>query len=327
MAGALMKAVYIDRPGGPEVVTFGERPRPQLRPSQVLVRVRAASINPRDWMVRAGTYPFKAALPPYPVILGSDISGEVVACGAGVRRFACGDEVFGMQVLRGGMGAYAEFIAINETAVAAKPPGLSHAEAAAIPCAGLTAWQALHRIGSIQAGQPIVVCGASGGVGSYAVQLAKAAGASVTATTSAGNADLVRDLGADKVVDYKNEDFTRCVRDQALVFDAVGRTPFAQARRTLAPGGRYVSTIPGARLILEIAASGALRLARLGRRPSAHLVLVRARGEDLAAIAALAAAGQVRSVIDSRFPLAEARAAQERSRTWRARGKIVLDVA
>ena len=322
-----MRAAYVERTGGPDELIIGTRPVPTPGPGQLLVRVRAASLNPRDWMVRAGSYPFRAALPPFPVTLGSDFSGEVVALGARATRFAVGDEVFGMQVLTGGFGAYAEYIAVDERVLARKPPGISHADAAAVPCAGLTAWQALHDIGRIGSGDQVVICGGSGVVGSYSVQFAKSSGALVIATTSVGNAALVRDLGADAVVDYKAEDFTAQVRGQALVFDAVGRTPFKAARRTLAPGGRYITTIPSARVLLAATATRIARIATFGRRTSAHLVLVRARGEELAAIAELMAQGRVRSHIDSRFPLAEARAAQERSRSWRARGKIILDVA
>src|SRR5262245_3184628 len=239
-----MRAVFISQYGGNEVLRYDELPRPVAKRGQVLVRVRAASVNPRDWIIREGRYVFKFALPAFPIILGSDISGEVVACGPSASRFRPGDAVFGMQPMRGGMGAYAEYVAIDEAALAAKPEAVSHAEAAAVPCAGLTAWQAVAYIGRVGPGAKVTICGASGGVGSYAVQFAKALGAHVTAVTSGANADLALSLGADAVVDYKSEDFTRMVNRQNLVFDAVGRYGFARCVQVLAPGGRYVSTIP-----------------------------------------------------------------------------------
>jgi len=224
------------------------------------------------------------------------------------------------------MGAYAEYVAIDEAALARKPPSISHVDAAAVPCAGLTAWQALVNIGGVGQGARVTVCGASGGVGSYAVQIAKARSARVTAVCSAPNADLARSLGADAVIDYKTVHFTKVAGPQDVVFDAVGRDSFRVVAPVLARGGRYITTIPGMSAALTSLATGALRLATLGRKPRAHLVLVRAKGEDLAQIATLMQQGQLKSVIDSRYPLAEARAAQERSRSWRSRGKIVLEV-
>ena len=322
-----MNGIYITKYGGSDQVLYGPLPRPEPKSGQLLVRVRAAAVNPRDWIVRDGRYVFKFALPRFPIILGSDLSGEVVRSGLSASRFRIGDEVFGMQPLTGGMGAYAEYAAIDEIALAHKPPSISHVDAAAVPCAGLTAWQALVNIGGVGHGTRVTVCGASGGVGSYAVQFAKARGARVTAVCSAPNADLARSLGADAVADYKTVHFTKVVGEQDIVFDAVGRDSFGIVAPVLAPGGRYITTIPGASSVLASLASGAIRLATLGRKPSAHLVLVRANGDDLEQISALMAQGRVKSLIDSRYPLAEARAALERSRSWRSRGKIVLEVA
>jgi len=320
-----MQAVYITRYGGSDQLVHGPLPTPEPGSGQVLVRVRAAAVNPRDWIVRDGRYVFRFALPRFPMILGSDLSGEVVERGPGASRFRTGDVVFGMQPF-GAMGAYAEYAAIDETALAAKPSSISHVDAAAIPCAGLTAWQALVNIGRVGQGTRVTVCGASGGVGSYAVQIAKALGAQVTAVCSARNADLAEILGADVVIDYKTVHFTKVVGEQDIVFDAVGRDTFRVVAPVLARGGRYITTIPGVSSAVAWLVTGALRLVTLGGRPSAHLVLVRARSDDLAQIATLMSQGRVKSLIDSRYPLAEAKAAQERSRSWRARGKIVLEV-
>jgi NADPH:quinone reductase-like Zn-dependent oxidoreductase len=322
-----MKAVYITKYGGSDQLVYGPLQRPEPKSGQVLVRVRAAAVNPRDWILRDGRYVFKFVLPRFPIILGSDLSGEIVKRGSRASRFRTGDEVFGMQPLFGGMGAYAEYVAIDETALARKPPSISHVDAAAVPCAGLTAWQALVNIGGVGQGTRVTVCGASGGVGSYAVQFAKARGARVTAVCSAPNADLAHNLGADAVADYKTVHFTKVVGEQDIVFDAVGRDSFRVVAPVLASGGRYITTIPGVSSVLASLATGALRLATFGRKPSAHLVLVRANGDDLEQIAMLMAQGRVKSLIDSRYPLAEARGALERSRSWRSRGKIVLEVA
>jgi NADPH:quinone reductase-like Zn-dependent oxidoreductase len=289
--------------------------------------VYAAAINPRDWILRDGKYIFRFTLPRFPIILGSDFSGDVIVNGRGASRFRPGDCVFGMQPLTGGMGAFAEYVAVDEGAVALKPARIGHEEAAAIPCAGLTAWQAIHRIGRVQPGMRVTVCGASGGVGSYAVQFAKALGAHVTAVTSGPNVGMAKALGADAVVDYKTEDFTRVVTQQDVIFDAVGRNQFAECRKVLEPGARFVSTIPGPKIALESLLSQAVRLMTFGQSPSAHLALVRASGSDLARIAALMEEGKVRSQIDSIFPLSEIHAALTRSRTWHAKGKIVLRVA
>jgi NADPH:quinone reductase-like Zn-dependent oxidoreductase len=317
-----MKAIYITQYGDSSTLIYGERERPHPKRGQLLVRVRAAGVNPRDWIVREGKYVFQRALPRFPIILGSDISGEVVEVGPGTSRYA----VFGMQPLLGGMGGYAEFIAIAEDALARKPASVSHVAAAAVPCAGLTAWQAVHGLGRLQAGQRVTICGAGGGVGTYALQFAKAQGAVVTAVCGAASFDLAKSLGADHLVDYKQRHYTTAVEPQDLVFDAVGRDTFARAQRVLKPGGRYVSTIPSLPAAVQSLRSGLLRAFSFGRRPSAHLVLVRPCAAHLEAIARLMEQSRVRSVIDSVFPLEDAGLAQAKSRTWHAKGKIVLEV-
>ena len=321
-----LRAIFINRYGGTEVLEDGEQPRPVPRAGQVLIEVHAASVNPRDWLLREGRYVFRWLMPGFPLILGSDVSGVVVESGPGATRFRRGDAVFGMQTPLGRMGGYAEYVAVAERALAAKPANVSHEEAAAAPCAALTAYGALSRIGRTTAGSQVVIIGASGGVGTYATQLAKVMGATVTAVTSAGNASLVRSLGADRVIDYKTERFQTLVRSQDLVFDTIGRESLRTCASVLAPRGRYVTTIPSAATLARASASALFRLLRGGNARSAHTVLVRADGEDLARIAAWMAEGKVRSVIDSVYPLSEARAAHERSRTWRSRGKLVLRV-
>lgn len=322
-----MRAVFIERFGGPEVLRFGDQPTPTPRADQVLVAVHAASVNPRDWLLREGRYVFRHLMPGFPLILGSDVSGVVVARGRRAARFAVGDAVFGLQPPFGRMGGYAEYVAIPERALAAKPAALTHEEAAAVPCAGLTAYDALVGLGGVGPGARVLVIGASGGVGSYAVQVAAALGATVTAVTSTANVAFARSLGAHAVVDYRTERAADLVRDQDLVFDTIGRERPASWRAMLAPGGRHVTTIPGAATFARAGTTAVARLLTAGRAARSHVVLVRARGEHLERLAAWMQEGRVRSVIDGVYPLHEARAAHERSRTWRTRGKLVLQVA
>lgn len=321
-----MKAIYIEKYGGPEVLLFGVLSRPVPKPGQVLVEVRAASVNPRDWLLREGRYIFRHLMRGFPLVLGTDVSGVVVEVGRDAKLFKPGDSVFGMQTPFGKMGGYAEYLAIAEGAVARKPEGVSHEEAAAAPCAALTAYGALVGIGRIGPRSRVLIIGASGGVGSYAVPIAKALGASVTAVTSTGNVALVQSLGADRVIDYKTDRFTSLVQDQDIVFDTIGKESLTSCRSVLAPRGRYVTTIPSGRTALQSAISCLLRLVSGGRAPSAHVVLVRARGDDLERIAALMAQGRIRSLIDTVYPLHEASAAHEKSRSWRTHGKLVLRV-
>jgi NADPH:quinone reductase-like Zn-dependent oxidoreductase len=321
-----MKAIYIERYGGPEVLQFGECPRPVPKPGQVLIEVHAASVNPRDWLLREGRYVFRHLVRGFPLVLGSDVSGVVVEVGADVKGFKPGDCVFGMQTPLGKMGGYAQYMAISERALARKPECVSHEEAAAAPCAALTAYRALVEIGRAKSGSNVLIVGASGGVGSYAVQIAKGRGATVTAVTSASNMMLVRSLGADRVIDYKTERFTDVIQGQDIVFDTIGRESLTSCRPVLAPGGRYVTTIPNIRTAMQSALSRLSRLLSGGRTPSAHVVLVQANGEQLEQIAALMEQRRLRSVIDTVYPLHDARKAHEKSRTWRTRGKLVLSV-
>lgn len=318
-----MKAVFIRRFGGPEVLEYGEQPLPVPGSGEVRVRVHAAGVNPRDWLIREGRYVFQALLPRLPLILGSDVSGTIEACGAGVTRFQPGDSVFGMQPVRSRLGTYAEAVVIRASVLAHKPLQVSHPEAAALPCAGLTAFQALTRLGHIKPGCRVLVNGASGGVGSFAVQIARILGAEVTGVTSTANLERVRSLGASRVVDYTREDFTQTLTDQDVIFDAVGRSSLHQCRGVLAPGGRYLTTVPGRGALWSVLRS-ALPRWRPRQLPSAHLVLVRADARDLERLASWMVGGELRSLIDRTYPLADVRLAHERSRSWRTQGKLVL---
>jgi NADPH:quinone reductase-like Zn-dependent oxidoreductase len=231
-----------------------------------------------------------------------------------------------MQTPLGRMGAYAQSIAIDERALARKPNNISHEEAAAVPCAGLTAYGALLRVGRVRAGSRVTIVGASGGVGTYATQIAKVLGAEVAGVCSAHNAALVQSLGADRVIDYKTERFESVLRSQDLVFDTIGRESLRKCSRALTQNGRYITTIPSATTFANALATNLWRALSLGHAQSAHTVLVSADGQALSQIASWMSTGQVRSVIDSVYPLSDVRLAHERSRTWRSQGKLVIRV-
>jgi NADPH:quinone reductase-like Zn-dependent oxidoreductase len=319
-----MKAIFFEGHGGPEVLQYGERPTPTPRADQVLVEVHAAGINPRDWRLYEGTYPFGFLAGRPPTILGSDVSGVVVDVGAKVTQFAPGDAVFGMQSNLGRMGCYAEYVAIKATCLARKPASGSHADAAALPLAALTAYQALHRLAGITAGTRVTIVGASGGVGHYAVQLARAAGAHVTAVCGSANAALVRELGAEEVVDYRAVRWPEAIREQDVVFDTVGSETLASGARSLRRGGLHITTITSLGTFAATARATVTHLVAKG--PRAAVVMVQPRGRDLDAIARLLASGDVRSVIDEIYPLAQAADALRKSRSLHTRGKLVLEV-
>src|ERR1700694_5816446 len=308
-----MKAVRIHRYGGAEVLSLDEVPRPTPGPQDLLVRVHAASINPIDWKIRAGHYRLFLRYT-LPVILGWDVSGVVEAVGASVVRFKPGDEVFARPDIKRG-GTYAEYVAIHESEAARKPRSIDHVHAAAVPLAGLTAWQGLFDKADLRAGQRALVHAAAGGVGHFAVQLAKWKGAFVAGTASGRNEALVRSLGADQVVDYTRERFEDAVAPVDVVLDTLGGDVERRSWKVLKRGGTLVS-------LLDIAAplKGALRLKR-GR-----FLLIKPSAAQLESIAGLIDAGKVKPLVENVFPLAEARRAQELSQSGRVRGKIVLKV-
>ena len=321
-----MLAVHYSCYGGPEVLQVGRHPRPVPRGKELLVRVENAAVNPLDWhFMRGSPYFMRLASGigrPLDTRLGRDFSGVVVAVGPEVTRFKVGDAVFG-----GANGAFAEYLLRSEDlAVAAKPPNVSHAEAAAAPVAALTALQALRDKGELQAGQRVLINGASGGVGSYAVQIARAMGAHVTGVSSARNAERVLALGADAVIDYKTADYTRLPERYDLIVDNVGNHSVLANRRALAPGGRMVMVAGGHGDWLGPLANP---LQALLVSPFVDeqfiLLLAQLRAADLVTIGDMMAAGTLRSEIDRHYPLQEIAAAVEYSESGRARGKIIID--
>jgi NADPH:quinone reductase-like Zn-dependent oxidoreductase len=308
-----MKAISQDVLGGPEVLREVELDSPAPGFSQVLVRVHAAGVSPTDWKHRA----YKIFLPDPPLVLGWDVSGVVEAVGFGVTLFKPGDEVFGMLPYPFGGGSHAEYVAGPARAFAPKPASIDHVQAGAIPLCALTAWQVLVDTAEISPGQRVLIHAAAGGVGHLAVQIAKDRGAHVIGTASAGHHEMLRQLGADELIDYNTTDFAAVVSDVDVVLDPISGEYALRSLRTLRPGGLHVALLPPP---AEVSAEAA----RLGVRTQTLLV-EHDRG-GMMAIADLIAAGRLRPVIAATFPLADAAKAHEMGETGHVAGKIVLIV-
>jgi NADPH:quinone reductase-like Zn-dependent oxidoreductase len=320
-----MKAIVRDIYGSPDVLRLGELPTPTVADDGVLVRVHAASANAGDRHLLRGTpLPFRLVAglikPKYKVI-GSDIAGTVESVGRNVTQFRPGDAVFG-DVSRCGFGAYAEYVAARESALALKPRNLSFEEAAAVPTAGCTALQGL-RTGKIQSGQQVLIHGASGGVGTFAVQLAKALGAEVTAVCSTKNAQTIRSLGADHVLDYTHADFATAGKKFDLILAVNGDRSIWDYRRTLTPRGRYVMTGGSNRQLREALILGPLLSTgdqKLGN------MLAKPHQTDLLALKDLIENAKLQPVVERCYPLSEVPEAIRYLETGRAAGKLVVAV-
>ncbi|MFE2462661.1 NADP-dependent oxidoreductase [Streptomyces sp. NPDC059402] len=309
-----MRAISQDVLGGPEVLKEVRLERPEPRPNEVLVRVRAAGVNPTDWKHRA-TGGFLGE-PPF--VLGWDVSGVVESVGIGVAAFRPGDEVFGMLSYPFGHGSHAEYVTAPARTFTHKPAGIDHVQSGALPLVSLTAWQALVERADVRPGQRVLVHAAAGGVGHVAVQIAKARGAHVIGTASAGKHEFLRSLGADEAVDYRETDFAEAVKDVDVVLDTIGGDTSLRSLRVLRPGGVVVSILPvGSDDFFEEAD-------RLGVR--AVRMLVDADRADMKEIARLVESGKLRAEIAGTFPLAEAARAHEQGETGRTTGKLVLVV-
>jgi NADPH:quinone reductase-like Zn-dependent oxidoreductase len=320
-----MKAIVRETYGSPDVLHLQGVPVPTVGDGDVLVRVHAASANAGDWHLLRGTpLPFRLVAglrTPKFKIVGTDIAGRVEAVGRNVTRFRPGDEVFG-ELSRCGFGAYAEFAAAPETALALKPANLSFDEAAALPTAGCTALQGLRK-GRIQGGQRVLINGASGGVGTFAVQLAKAFGTEVTAVCSTRSADVVRSIGADHVIDYTKGDFATHGQRYDLILATNGDRSIWDYRRALAPDGSYAMTGGSNRQLTESLLFGPLL--SMGRQKFGN-VLMKPNQADLLVLKDLCEAGRLRPAIDRRFALSEVPAAIGYVADGHARGKVVVIV-
>ncbi|HEY7223913.1 MAG TPA: NADP-dependent oxidoreductase [Micromonosporaceae bacterium] len=308
-----MRAISQDVLGGPEVLHEVTLERPVPGVSQVLVAVHASGLNPTDWKHRGR----RAFLPDPPFVLGWDVSGVVEAVGYGVTLFQPGDEVFGMLPYPYGHGAHAQYVVGPARAFAPKPAALSHVEAGALPLAGLTAWQALVDTAHVQPGHRVLIHGAAGGVGHLAVQIAKARGAAVIGTASAGHHAFVRGLGADEVIDYHTTDVYASVRDVDVVLDPLGGESPLRSLAMLRRGGILVSLLGGGPELVSAATDAGVRVAML---------LVEADHAGMVGLADLVSAGKLRPAIADTFPLAEAAKAHALGDTGHVAGKLVLIV-
>jgi NADPH:quinone reductase-like Zn-dependent oxidoreductase len=332
-----MKAFFVERYGGNDQLRFGNMPEPELRDRDVLVRVHAAGVNPLDSKIRNGE--FKLILPyRLPLILGNDVAGVVVGVGPKVQAFKLGDEVYA-RPRQDRIGAFAELIAMDEADVAKKPKNLTMEEAASIPLVALTAWQALVERAQLKRGQKVLIHAGSGGLGTFAIQLAKHVGATVATTTSTANVELAKSLGADIVVDYKNDDFENVLSGYDVVLNSLGKDTLEKSLSVLKPGGKLVSVSgpPDAEFAKANGSSWFLqqvmRFLSFGIRKKANrhrltysFLFMQANGQQLSKITALIEAGVIRPVIDRVFPFDAAKEALAYVEAGRSKGKVVVKV-
>ena len=311
---ATMKAVRFHTFGDPDVLVYEDAPKPESKDGEVLIQVAAAGINPVDAMVESGAME-KEVSHSLPLIPGWDVAGTIAALGPGVTGFAVGDAVFAFADIRHD-GAYAEFIALPADLVTSKPASVNFTAAASIPLAGTTAWEALAEQANLQSGQTILIHGAGGSVGAFAVQFAKAIGATVIGTATGDDVEYARSIGADTVIDYKTEKFEDIAKNVDAVLDTISGETQARSWATLRDGGILVSTLPGAEPPADAAARGVQ-----GKSFSAH-----PDGAYMKEIGRLVDAGKVKTRVGATFPLSEAKQAQEQAKSGHTQGKIVLTV-
>ena len=332
-----MKALILKRYGRTDGIEFAELAKPLLKADEMLVRVHAAGLNPVDNMIATGQFKPMIKLP-LPATMGSDLAGVVVEVGRSVTSFKIGDAVFASTFDRG-FGAFAELVAVPEAVAAHKPAKLSFVEAASLPMVALTSWQALVTHARVQRGQKVFIPAGAGGIGSFAIQLAKHLGAVVATTTSTGNVEFVRRLGADKVIDYKQQDFAAVLRDYDVVLGTLPGENLEHSMQIVTAGSRVVSLVGppdssfarerGMNMLMQwIFGLLSFKITRLARRQGASyaFMFVRADGDQLRKIAALVEAVQLRPVIDKVFPFDQAREGLAYLETGRAKGKVVLQM-
>ena len=308
MSNTTMKVIHAREYGQPEVLVLEEAQRPQPDPDQVLIRLKATGVNPMDWKVRSGAY--KQFMPlEFPWRPGLEGSGVVEAVGANVTAFKKGDEVYGIVT-----GGYAEYALAKANEIQPKPAGLTFAEAASLPIGVLTAWGAVIDTAKIEAGQRVLIHGAAGGVGAYAVQLAHWKGAHVTGTASTGNLELVKSLGAENLIDYQATPFETVVKDMEAVIDTVGGDLPERSFQVIRPGGVFVTI--AARLPEDAGKAQNIRALNAGRAPA----------ETLKQVNALIETEQLKPIVGAVFPLSEAQQAHELSQTGHGRGRIILQI-
>ena len=309
-----MKAVVIHQYGGAEVLKYEDVPQPEPKQDQLRIHVIAAGVNPVDGMIRSGMFD-KEGRRAFPVILGGDISGVVEKVGSNITKFKSGDPVFAYVSLDNS-GGYAQYAVVTEREAAPKPKSLTYVEAAAVPIVALTAWQALIDTAKLKAGQTVLIHGGSGGVGSFAIQIAKAHGAKVIATASTANQELLKQLGADVAIDYTKQNFENVAKDVDVVLDSIGKDTLARSYGVVKKGGIIVSLV---------ARPDPAELEKHGIRGEA--LSVDPNSDELSEIGKLIDEKKINVIVSQTFPLSEARKAQEQVATGHTRGKIVLKVA
>ena len=317
-----MKAVMYEKYGPPDVLEVREVDIPTIKGKEILVRVHATTVTPLDWRFRSGNNIIARSMSglvrPKENVLGQELSGVVDSVGKDVTLFKEGDEVYGATHC----GAHAEYIALPEEGVAPKPANMTYEEAAAVPISGFTALRFLRNRGGIQSGEKVLINGASGGVGTLAVQLAKYFGAEVTGVCSTTNLDMVRSLGADRVVDYTQADFTTSGQTYDMIFDAVGKNSFSNCKGSLDEEGNYLSTVATLPLLLQM-----VWTSKIGKKKAVFML---AEGsatedqEDLRFLKDVIEAGKLRSVIDRSYPLSQTAEAHRYAEQGRAKGKVVI---
>ncbi|PEC82788.1 NADPH:quinone reductase [Bacillus cereus] len=331
-----MKAMIIDK-YGKVPMRMAEVPTPEINEYEVLAEIHAASINPIDFKIRDGKVKMLLKYE-MPLILGNDFSGVITKVGSKVTRFKVGDEIYA-RPRKNKIGTFAEYIAIHEDDIALKPKNLSFEEAASIPLVGLTSYQALHDIMQLQKGQKILIHAGSGGVGTFAIQLAKIMGATVTTTASEAGADLVKSLGADEIINYKTEKFEEILKDYDAVFDTIGGTTLEKTFNIIKSRGNIVSVsgMPNARFGREFGSGffktflfslASKKLTALEKKHNARysFLFMKPSGDQLRTIANYIEAGKIKPVIDRVFPFEDAQKAMEYSEAGRAKGKIIVKI-
>jgi NADPH:quinone reductase-like Zn-dependent oxidoreductase len=318
-----MKAIVYTEYGSPDVLQFKDVEKPAPRDNEVLVKVHAASANPADWhLMRAEPFLARLAnglLKPKNKKLGADVAGQVEAVGSNVTQLQVGDDVFGEMALNE-LGSFAEYVCAPEVLMALKPARMTFEQAAAVPLAAFTALQGLRDKGQIQPGQKVLINGASGGVGTFAVQIAKSFGTEVTGVCSTRNLDMVRSIGADHVIDYTQADFTQTGQRYDLIFDAVGNRSVSDYKRALSHNG--ICSVAGFTSLSRL-----FQIMLLGGKKVGMMKTAKANKEDLVFIKELLEAGKVVPVIDRCYPLAETAEAIRYLETGHARGKVVITIA
>ncbi|PEF94647.1 NADP-dependent oxidoreductase [Bacillus cereus] len=331
-----MKAMIIDR-YGKVPMRMAEVPTPEINEYEVLAEIHAASINPIDFKIRDGKVKMLLKYE-MPLILGNDFSGVITKVGSKVTRFKVGDEIYA-RPRKNKIGTFAEYIAIHEDDIALKPKNLSFEEAASIPLVGLTSYQALHDIMQLQKGQKILIHAGSGGVGTFAIQLAKIMGATVTTTASEAGANLVTSLGADEIINYKTEKFEDILKNYDAVFDTIGGATLEKSFNIIKSGGNIVSVsgMPNARFGKEFGSGlfktllfslASKKLTALEKKHNAQysFLFMKPSGDQLRTIANYIEAGKIKPVIDRVFPFEDAQKAMEYSESGRAKGKIIVKI-